>query len=157
MSQNKRESLCPYSDALVLVLVQDEYVEPAVRVLQWPLELDGLLLEGKVQPLVLDVADPIQSDPSLSPLEQHWHYVDLLHVLHFSKVVEVVVDASLVETGEHVEASGVVMIPVDAEDRQSHAQRTVRIVRLRILKRLKFLPLAALVRFPLLLALLALL
>jgi len=98
--------------------VEHEHIEPLVSVLQRPLKLNGLRLEGQVKPLVLDVADPVKREPGLAPLEQNRGHLYLLDVLDLPEVVEVVVDAGLVQTRKHVQARRVVVVAVDAEDRQ---------------------------------------
>lgn len=122
-----------YRDTLVLVLMHDKDVEPGVCVLQGSLELDGLLLESEVQPLVLNVPDAIECHFCQSPLEKYRRHLNFFDVFDLPEVVEVVIDAGLVQTGEHVQPRRVVVVAVDAENRQLDTQRAVQVVRFRIL------------------------
>ena len=76
----------------------------------------------------------VQCHPCLSLLEKDRSDLNLLDVLDLSEVVEVVVDASLVETTEHVQPRRVIMVAMDAEDGQLHREVIVHIVRSRILE-----------------------
>ena len=63
----------------------------------------------------------IQGNSGVSPFEEHGDNLNLLYVLDLAEVVEVVVDAGLVETREHVQACRVVVVTVDAEDWKLYA------------------------------------
>ena len=103
--------------------MKNQNIEPFVGILKWPLKFDCFLLERQIEPLVLDMTDTIKSDSCLTPFEKHWNYFDFFDIFDLPKVVEVVIDAGLIETGEHVEASWVIMVPVNAIDRKFYAQR----------------------------------
>ena len=102
--------------------MNNEYIKPGVGVLQWPLELDLFLLECQIQPLILEVSDTIECDSGAATLEKHWGDLNLLDVLNLAEIVQVVVDAGLVQTRQHVQARRVVMVPVNAENREFDAQ-----------------------------------
>jgi hypothetical protein len=87
----------PLHYALILVLVKYKYIEPGVNMLNGSLEFDVFAFKCKVQPLVFNVAQAIQGDSSLSFLEQDRSHLNLLYVLYLPKVIEIVIDASLVK------------------------------------------------------------
>jgi len=53
-------------EALELVLVQHQDVEPVVPVLVGSLELDGFVLEGEIESLLRDVAEAVERDLGLA-------------------------------------------------------------------------------------------
>lgn len=64
----------------------------------------------------------VQGNSGLPAFKEHWYHFNLFDVLDLSEVVEVVIDACLIETRQHIQPSWVVVVPVDAEDRKFYAQ-----------------------------------
>ena len=135
-----------YSYTFELVLVKHQDVEPLVGILERSLEPDGFGLKCDVESFVLDMSQPVQGNPGLSPLEEYRSDLDLFHILNFPKVVQIVVDARLVQTRKHVKASWIIMIPMNTEDWQLHRERWIQIVCACILVSLKLLPLNLILR-----------
>ena len=60
------------------------------------------------------MTDTIQSNPCLATFEKYGDNFYLFYVLNFAKVIEVVINACLIQTGQHIKASWVIMIPMNA-------------------------------------------
>ena len=100
--------------------MENKHIEPGFCVLDWSLKLDGFLLERKVQPFVLNVTQPVQSHFRRSFLEEYRSDLNFLNIFYLAKVVEVVINACLIETWKHVKASWIIVIAMNAENRQSY-------------------------------------
>ena len=83
------------------------------------------------------MSESVDCDLGFPLCKKNGRNFNLLYVFNFAEVVQIVVDARLVQTWKHIQPSGVVMISMDAEDGQLYCQRRIQIVRLVILKGLE--------------------
>lgn len=117
---------------LVLVLMQHEYVEPAVAIFQRTFELDLAILERNIQTLVLHVADAVDGQLGLALDKQNRLHFDILYIRHLPEVIDIIVAVHEVYVRQVFEAARIVMITVNHKDGHLDAQILVHVVRILI-------------------------
>ena len=117
------------------VLVQDEYIKPLLVVHRRSQPLDlVLLLPCLVQPLITDVSEPVQRELGHPLLQQDRLDLDVLDVFSLAKVVdqvgtgEDVQRAQVALAGQRAAASGIIVVAVNNEERQSDIEVGVLVV-----------------------------
>lgn len=123
--------------ALVLILVQNQYVEPIILVFQRSLELDALVLKGHVESFILHVTDTVESNLSLALPEEDWDHLYVFNVGDLPEVIDVVVGAHQVDVAQVLKPARVIVVPVNDKYRQRHGKVLVHVVRLGVLVRLE--------------------
>jgi len=107
--------------AFVLVLVEDENVEPVVFVLQGSLELYPFIFKGHIKPFVFHVADALEGNLRASFSKENRDYFNILDIRDFAKIIDVIISAHQVYIRQVFKTGRVVMIPVDYKYRDADA------------------------------------
>jgi hypothetical protein len=129
---------CANVHAFVLVLMEDQDVEPLISELKGSFEFNFLILERNIEPLVLHVSYPIQSQLCWSFLEQDWYHLDVFNVGNLSEIVYIVIRTHKVDITKILKPTRVVVVTMDYENWQFYTEILIHVVRIVVLICLKF-------------------